>query len=728
MPTIPMVLHARVWFGLATLPLLGAVAHAQAQSLGAPEAGSGAWLPDWQITGSVNNRFDTYGLQGDPSQAPLGATGGNWISDLNVGFLRRVSAEEKIAGQVTGTLNESDHRGNERGLIVQRAKLSWEKGDAPIPFRVDGGDFFAYQSLRTLQRQLRGVQVELQPASGLGRRQSFLLSAGNTNPIYRHFGDPFDAFTSLGWLVEDTPLGTFNLTTTHDNRAASAFLPGIAQTVSSLAWLREFRQSWQRLTIEAERAWFNGDHDSASGVRDAGHFLSAQGRLTELPLNYQLRWERYGQNFRPAGAAVAADSDQRTAQVTWRFSGGQSLLGRVQQSRDGWDSGREVRTDTRQLSFNGPLSWVQGLAVSADATQQVKLARDASIDQRSNALRLNFSQALRDNWGLTWGASGTWADSAASSSSALNRDLFAAVQMPLDWSGWRGNASIGATRHESETGGVGSRSLSPSVMLSASRGRDSLSVSYAITQLHAFGGGIDSFARQTALSWARTEGRYRYGLDLDATQRLSPVTIDTKAWRLGAFFNVSFDKPMQRSAGASPAADASAAGFDFGSLAPGLALERARQMLQSGRMTALVAQGPLLVSESQVLESIALRQRLAIRRLGDAIASTTVVIDLNAGDSANTVQRNYERLQEALVRRYGAPSLNSELGVFSANLAADLQSGAFRRVMEWRTPAGVVRFGLPRRLDGIVRFEIQLAESFGASPESGRWSVEELGN
>lgn len=48
----------------------------------------------------------------------------------------------------------------------------------------------------------------------------------------------------------------------------------------------------------------------------------------------------------------------------------------------------------------------------------------------------------------------------------------------------------------------------------------------------------------------------------------------------------------------------------------------------------------------------------------------------------------------------------------------DVQTDQFIRLSEWRMPDGVIRFGIPRRLDRIVR-------SFPDATQT-RWSFEEL--
>lgn len=82
-------------------------------------------------------------------------------------------------------------------------------------------------------------------------------------------------------------------------------------------------------------------------------------------------------------------------------------------------------------------------------------------------------------------------------------------------------------------------------------------------------------------------------------------------------------------------------------------------------------------------------------------------------------------MRQALIRRYGAPASVFNRGDFRATLVDNAQTDQFIRLTEWRTAEGTIRFGMPRRLDRIVRMEVQLARSFPDATQT-RWSFDEL--
>ena len=87
--------------------------------------------------------------------------------------------------------------------------------------------------------------------------------------------------------------------------------------------------------------------------------------------------------------------------------------------------------------------------------------------------------------------------------------------------------------------------------------------------------------------------------------------------------------------------------------------------------------------------------------------------------------RAFERVRKALLDRFGPPAASFEEGAFDAGFVNALGAGRFIRVMEWQAGAGRLRFGIPRRLDGEPRMELQYARAFG-TPRDAHWSLEAL--
>ena len=296
-------------------------------------------------------------MRGDPAAGPYAVTGGQYFDELNVSFIRRISAYDTVRAQLYGVANDSAYRSPDHGLVPERVNVSREKGDAAIPYRVEGGDTYAYFSYRTLQRSLKGVQLELQPTpSDGGWRQSVVFVSGPNQPSSGHAQLKDDLSTGLSWLVE-TGAGHLSANVVHNLRQANPALGAAerTQTVASLAADGTWRWSAQRLRAEGEIAQLHGDHDGyadATGIvpADSGHdrrgnaaFAQLSGQCTSDPLDYRLRYERYDRDFRPAAGIVAPDHEAQEAHLGWRFADGLAMRARAQHFVDGLQSGTSSR-------------------------------------------------------------------------------------------------------------------------------------------------------------------------------------------------------------------------------------------------------------------------------------------------------------------------------------------------------------------------------------------------
>ena len=108
------------------------------------------------------------------------------------------------------------------------------------------------------------------------------------------------------------------------------------------------------------------------------------------------------------------------------------------------------------------------------------------------------------------------------------------------------------------------------------------------------------------------------------------------------------------------------------------------------------------------LDEIAQRQRLVLTREDDRLARLTLLVDADSATGFDV----YERVRRVLIERFGSPAEVYEVGRPGPDLAAEVQLGQVVRAMEWRLPEGILRLTMPRRLDGRLKIEVSLADSF----------------
>jgi len=127
--------------------------------------------------------------------------------------------------------------------------------------------------------------------------------------------------------------------------------------------------------------------------------------------------------------------------------------------------------------------------------------------------------------------------------------------------------------------------------------------------------------------------------------------------------------------------------------------------------------------EEARLPEIDERQRLALVPDGGELRLAAVIVDPEDPVDGAEVRRLYERIQKFLLERYGRPARVREEGEWPQNPQEAVNGRQLVRLTEWDLDGGVLRLGIPRRLDRRVRIEIQFAAGFPPETET-LWSIE----
>lgn len=705
-------------------------------------------LDEWSITGSNTLRLETYQIHGDPLSGPYAFKGGQYYDELNLNFLRRLSPFDTIRGQFYGVANDSAYRATDNGVVPERVNLTREKGDAAIPYRIEAGDYFAYFSFRTLQRSLKGVQLELQPTPEAGAmRQSLVFVSGANQPYWRHLQARDDWTTGLSWLIETGGDTRFSANVVQNSRQADPVLGRLArqQTVASVTGDHSFAWATQKLHVEGELAGLRGDHDgfadatgaiSPTGGQDRrgnAAFAQLSGRSTTAPLDYRLRYERYDRDFRPAGGVITPDRESEEAHAGWRFADGMTLRGRAQHFVDGLQSGNDLRTTTYGVNLAGPFftETFSGLSGSIDAFRQHLDKRDATIDRETSNLNANFSKPLPEQWvgnlGLFWQQVN---DRVPGASDVDSAQVQLGATHALNLAGWTGTFTPGITLRRVHGGPAAVKEISPALAFALARNEHSVSASYGYQKLQPDAASLATVEVNTLrVNYRYTRGQDSFGIEASAYDRKVTVGQFNDTYRVSLFWTHALDKPARATAAASPAlAVATNTALPQGlgvllAIAPGADVAASQKRLDDAGYRGGVRQGNTIVYELRLLNEIDQRQRFAIETDAGRITRTALVISIDDPNNVSAVGQTYERVRKALLDRYGNPTLTFEEGAIGPTFVADLNAGRVIRTMEWQTESGKLRLGIPRRLDGQVRIEIQHASGFGA-PRDSLWSID----
>ncbi|MCX8110329.1 MAG: hypothetical protein N3D15_03650 [Syntrophorhabdaceae bacterium] len=690
-------------------------------------------VPQWQITGSSTTRSDYYFNKGDDTQSPYQRTGAQFYNDININFNKRNSQYDLWRGEVSGVINDSMYRNNFYGVVPERLNLTREKGDIPVPFRLEMGDIFSYYSYRTMQTSLKGAQIDLQPFQDSERKHSIFFTSGAQIASWRDFQPSDSYFNGASYLIDDPVFGKYSLNVVNNMRQGSAdeTTAWRTQTVYSIAGSNNVSVGNQNLLLEGEFSMFHGDHDgfgdieSGQNKNDKAIFFQGSGK-SKSPLTYRLRYEEYGRDYRPVGAAISPGTRNMEAHGGWLFKGGYQLRGRAQKIRDGYQGDNPTDTVIYGLNLTGPLG-------SIDMFMQDAANKDRTVDTLTNNINLNLNIPKIAGWvaRLGYQYQNMYNRVPGSNDNEVNQVTLNATH---GLSFWNIDSSITPGFVLRKINNPTSRAweVNPTLALALKTGKHSLDYNLSwYDQRRLIANNPDITTTTQSLNYRYTEKKYIVGVECSSGYRVPDPGRSIDYYKIGAFFTYYFEKPVTKVPPVKTDLTMVATSIpspmivDIAALPPGLKIDQAKEILKKNNIVDPVSQDDLLIYEARVFEEIELRQRLALIQKNNLINKSAIIVDFNITDRPADIMQTYQRVSSILLNKYGTPTNFYERGTVGANLMDDIRNGNFIRISEWSRPGGVIRLGLPRRLDGRVRMEIQFAPSF-PPPGETLWSVEEV--
>lgn len=699
-------------------------------------------LSPWSINGTWSNTVEEYALFGNHSSAPYRNPGVQYYSELSATALQQVSDYEKLSGRVSGVVSLSDYRSPYRGVVPEQFTLGWERGDARVPFRLEAGDAYASFSPRTLQTSLKGASLELQPDFGGAGKNSFVLVSGFRGGVYRgpemNPGD--DSYAGLSWVYEGAENSAYGLNGAYNHRERS-FTKGQPETdqgVVSATGSREFPVGEHTLAVEGEIAGMYGS--LADGLQaeqdraDIGSFVSVEG-ITRAPLSYSAAFERYGHDFAPAGGSAPRDQSETRGNLGWRFDDGLRLGARFVRTETALTTLNPTKNYTGGLRLSGPLlnDILTGLNASLDAAVTDSANETRSTSARQYVASADFNMPLDDDWNARLSFRGRHVKDRQASSVTQGREAGIGLDHRLDFGVVTGLISPAFSWNTDFGNGNTTTEYGPSLGASLNYGEHSVSLNHRMAYAEQVSSGSLTDVMTNNISayynWSHEVHNLRFSGDMYDREPFRPVGI--QAYRFALTYTLSFDKPAGKTvAGGLPAADAAAMteletafaplAVAMGSSTTEVENELVRLNLPKGSRI-----GDVLVVEAQALARMDARQRYFFLFKNRRLVKTALVIDVDQALSGRALERFYADARGEAIRYYGAPAVSYESDAVTDNWPDDLKNNALRRFVEWDVPQGKIRLGLPRRLDGVARFEIQSAASLPA-PEQRSWSISEI--
>jgi hypothetical protein len=271
--------------------------------------------------------------------------------------------------------------------------------------------------------------------------------------------------------------------------------------------------------------------------------------------------------------------------------------------------------------------------------------------------------------------------------------------------------------------------FSPSIALNLARFPHNFAASYGFQRIQPDASTLSTIQTNAMrLFYGYSMDQHTFGVDLSAYDRQVTVGQFNDSYRLAVTWTYNFDKPTRSSARPirSSLAGDSPIPHDLNLLLDvslGGDFDSSSRRLQRSGMSNGVQLGPVNVFEQRLITDLTQRQRVVVVQDAGQVTKTGLVINMPDSVGPQEVAQVYEIVRKHMLDSFGSPSLTLEEGAIGPSFAADLNAGRLLRMMEWETESGKLRLGIPRRLDGQVRIEIQHAKYLGASRDT-LWSLE----
>ena len=715
-----------------------ALARAVALALAVPmPALAQAVTEGWQISGTNVIRAERYDASGDRTFVPYPFLGNTGYDEFNIAGLSRPSPYSMRRFLIAGVVNDSPYRSQDRGIVPERLNFMAESGEWAWAWRAEAGDFFAFTTMRTQQRSLKGASVELQPALDPSIRQSIVLFGGAAQPSWRDAQWSDDNTLGISWLVDTDRFGRWNANVLRNERGANERFSRSedqSQTVASLAAETLLDLAAWKLRVEGEVARMKGDYDSFDPAvdgrdrSDSGYF--AQVSAFDPVYNVRLRAERYGRDYRPFGAVTPADRRSLEAFAGANLPQGLSLRLRLQDFSDQHESANPLDTRVAGANLSGSYApWA--LSGMLDAFVQDSERDDRSIDSRFSQVALNLSRPMGGGWIAQLNAMRLDLDDHANDTfSSTTSQVQVAAILPVTWGVVSGSVTPGVM-YRRITGFGATRDWQPTLSMALFGGPHRFTLNLGgLKQDPRLETAPDVATVNAAFDYRYRWGRHEFGVDATLFERRPSPGMDSSAWRLGASWTWFFENapaatvrssPGYSLAQAAPVPDRVALNASLlAKLTPGQPLAAVEQSLAASGIGAGVAEPRAQVYEARILEDVEQRQRLVVTHDAGIVDRVALLVSL---DGVADASRVYERVRRALLDVFGAPTTTFDEGAWSTAYARDVAAGKLIRITEWATPTGVLKLGIPRRLDGVARIEVHHART-SASPRDTNWGLE----
>ncbi len=700
-----------------------------AGSAAAQEANSGANAI--QYYGDYFVQADYYGNSGDPAMAFHPETGTHYGTGVQGGMLYTISPYQTLKLEGTFYVDHNDYRnGDERGGILERGLLEWTNGDAALPFRLALGDVSVFMSRLSMQRGLKGGELELQPVSSfLGALHSLQFFGGESNlPIYRgDYGESM--FYGGSYLMDFGGNGAVMAGVVRHANTSDLAVGTAIQDTYTLSATRTLNAAAQAITIDGEIAMLDGQHDVSrtDDQRGTGVLLDINSIFSDLPLSYGMRFERADEEFSPDGANAITDAQTMDSYALWRMDSGALLRGYHNYSLDALHSADTLTSNQYGLNLSNIAlgEMLKDTRLSLDGFIQRNRNESRATNMRLQQFSVNTITTLNENLLATLGAIASHTDDMSAAGAGQSRKgMQAGLQWQTSWEGYAFSvgpqfsvAYVDAAADQLQTGA--------GLALGIHKDAHHAYVSYNMNLLDAHArDSVDSSDHNIAATYEYTQGPHRISSRMRYDMRDNSPGNEARGIMLGLEYSIAlheyFKPDVTASDGAGFATGASTANQDITAQLMrylGRPMLDARNFADANTNTSPIVLGDSYSYSGIFLPKIFNTQTLVLESKAGSLTRYMVSISVGERDAERTLRL----VNDIVNQRYGAPDSIREMGDWGTSLISRVISGSFQRQFIWNANGASIVTGIPARADG--RLQVVLMVTGEPVSQGNFWAI-----
>ncbi|WP_416897555.1 MAG: hypothetical protein ACMVY4_19140 [Minwuia sp.] len=706
-------------------PALAALATLTAGEALAQDSGLPLILQGWSVSGEARAEGDYYMTNGAAANSAFPFDGGHAVTGFSAQFIREMTGNQTLEGQISMSGDASDYfEASDNAVTLERLGVEYVNGDAAVPFRLEMGDFLAFYTRPTLQRSLKGAQLELQPSSLQSDQMagSVQFSAGNTAPAYNLIGQDNASFLGASLVVNHVTFGDYAAQVVHGSQESfDGTGDALNQWVTSLAGSRNFAAGSQTLTLDAEMAFLFGDVNDGNVVRDeralAG-FVDLSGRSEDNKLRYGVELERATDGFTPLGGQARADRYRGEGNVSYRFESNHSLRFSASQTEEELTDDKTLRRSAR-VSLSGPVPELilENWTFFSDVFRVHNRNQSRSTNNVTWTGNANFSGPLAEGYNGSVGFFVNDLDDRLNNNDTVTYQATGEVSHRRTIGEYNLDGALGMTARTTNAQND-QIEYGPTARFGVSRENHSLRLDYRRLDTRNQGNNAsDLITDNLSFNYSYFTGPHRFEARLGYFGRNPDGDEQTDTFFGGLTYRYRFGEPPRPAiAAAAPLATLSDS-LKLSSLPPGIPARTADIILPALGVDQRLGDQPLLIAQVDMYP-VDGRQRLIVEQADGIVRRTGAVID-TLGLDADEIADQLDRLERFLIGRYGPPVRQEREG----EIADFFGSSSVLPVIltEWRLPTGgTLRLGIPPRLGVQPRIEVIAAQDFPAG-DRGDW-------